>query len=64
VASRKSVWRATFTARVDALTEAAIADGATSFAALLHGLPAVYPTELLASLDRLAARAVIDPTFC
>jgi hypothetical protein len=63
VASRKLVWHATFTVWVDALTEAAIADGATSFAALLHDLPAVYPTELLASLDRLAARAVIDPIF-
>jgi hypothetical protein len=62
MASRESVSQAAYTARVDALIEAAIQNGATSFVALLHGLPAIYPIELLASLDRLAARAVIDPT--
>lgn len=62
IASRRSLSQATFAARVDGLTEAAIKDGATSFAALLHRLPGVYPTELLASLDRLAGSEAIDPT--
>lgn len=62
-ASHKTVSQAAFAAQIDALTAAAIADGATSFVSLLHVLPAVYPTELLASLDRLAARAVVDPMF-
>jgi hypothetical protein len=60
IASRRSLSRTAFAARVDALTQRAIADGATSFTALLHCLPAVYPTELLASLDRLATGEVIE----
>lgn len=38
-------------------------DGATNFPALLHNLPAVYPTELLASLDRLVASEIISPAL-
>lgn len=60
IASRRSFSQAGFEARVDDLTEAAITDGATSFVALLPRLPGVYPTELLASLNRLAAREAID----
>jgi hypothetical protein len=53
--------QAAFAALVDDLTKAAIMDGATGFAALLHRLPGVYPTVLLASLNRLAAREAINP---
>lgn len=60
IASRRSLSQASFAARVDDLTQAAIRDGATSFAALLHRLPGVYPTEVLASLDRLADSASVD----
>lgn len=52
-----------FTVRVDGLTKAAIKEGATSFAATLHRLPGVYPTELLASLDRLASSKAIGPAM-
>jgi hypothetical protein len=38
-------------------------DGTTSFAALLHRLPGVYPTEVLTSLDRLAGEKAIDRTI-
>lgn len=55
IGSRRSSSQTAFAARVDDLTEAAILAGATSFAALLDRLPGVYPTELLASLDRLAS---------
>ncbi|UUP17872.1 hypothetical protein [Nitratireductor thuwali] len=50
-----------FSARVDELTHAAILDGATDFQALLHRLASVYPTDLLASIDRLARRGLIPP---
>lgn len=60
--SRRSLSQAVFAERVDALTQAAIRDGAASFAALLQSLPGVYPTELLTSLDRLARAKMIDPT--
>lgn len=56
---RRARSRVDFTARIDVLTQAAIGTGATSFAALLRRLPGVYPTELLASLDRLAAGGAI-----
>ena len=59
IQSRRSLSQTTFTAKVDGLICAAISNGATNFATLLHGLPAVYPTELLASLDRLAAGGMI-----
>jgi hypothetical protein len=59
--SQRSLSQATFAAKIDALTQAAIIGGATSFATLLHRLPAVYPTELLASLDRLTASATLGP---
>jgi len=50
-----------FSAKVDVLTHAAILDGATDFQALLHRLACVYPTDLMASLDRLAHRGLIAP---
>lgn len=61
IASRRSLSRAAFAAFVDDLTKAAIIGGTTSFAALLYRLPGVYPTELLASLDRLVCGKSIDP---
>jgi uncharacterized membrane protein affecting hemolysin expression len=61
ITSRRSLSQAAFAARIDNLTKAAIEDGATSFAALLHRLPGVYPTELLVSLDRLTADKMIHP---
>lgn len=59
IGSRRELSGSAFAAKVDALTRAAILEGATTFAALLDRLPAVYPTELLASLDRLSSRGVI-----
>jgi hypothetical protein len=61
ISSRRSLSQVAFTSKVDALILAAIANGVTSFSALLHSLPAVYPTELLASLQRLVARQMITP---
>jgi hypothetical protein len=49
-----------FDARVDAWTAAAVREGAKTFAPLLRRLPGVYPTELLASVDRLVARGALD----
>ncbi|MET3523889.1 hypothetical protein [Mesorhizobium abyssinicae] len=63
IQSRRSLSQIAFEAKVDALICAATSNGATNFAALLHGLPAVYPTELLASLDRLAAGGMINSAF-
>lgn len=59
IAWRRTLSEDAFAAKVDAFTLAAILDGATNFAALLQGLPAVYPMELLASLDRLSAKGVV-----
>ncbi|MBZ9701768.1 MULTISPECIES: hypothetical protein [unclassified Mesorhizobium] len=63
IQSRRSLSQTAFAAKVDALICAAISNGATNFATLLHGLPAVYPTELLASLDRLAAGGMTNSAF-
>jgi SAM-dependent methyltransferase len=63
IASRHSMAHTAFVARVDTLTEVAVSDGAIGFADLLHRLPSVYPTELLASLDRLAERGLIPVAF-
>jgi hypothetical protein len=60
IAGRRFHSQAAFAAKIDALTNAAIAGGASSFSALLHMLPSVYPTELFASLDRLAASGAIS----
>jgi hypothetical protein len=49
-ASRRSLSQATFVDKIDVMTRAAIIDGVTSFETLLRRLPAVYPTEVLASL--------------
>jgi hypothetical protein len=57
---RRSLTQAAFAAQVDGLTLTAVQGGVGSFAALLHQLPGVYPTEVLASLDRLRGRALID----
>ncbi|MCC8935621.1 hypothetical protein H8A99_03695 [Bradyrhizobium sp. Arg68] len=61
IAARRSLSQAVFAARVDDLVKAAIVDGTTSFAALLHRLPGVYPTEALAALDRLLDGKAICP---
>lgn len=63
IAARRSLSQTMFAARVDSLTKAAIMDGAIGFAALLRSLPGVYPTEVLASLDRLAGDKAIDPAL-
>ncbi len=60
IVPRRCLSRAAFAARIDDLTRAAVMDGVTGFAALLHRLPGVYPTELLASLNRLTDRGAID----
>ncbi|WP_316226307.1 hypothetical protein [Bradyrhizobium sp. SZCCHNS3052] len=60
IASRRSLSQASFASRVDIATKAAITDGAISFAALLRGLPGVYPTEVLASVERLVGDEAID----
>lgn len=60
IPSRRTLSEGAFAARVDAFTLAAVLDGDASFAALLQRLPAVYPTELLASLDRLSTRGMIS----
>jgi hypothetical protein len=59
IVSRRSLSQATFVDKIDVMTRAAIIDGVTSFETLLRRLPAVYPTEVLASLDRLASRGTI-----
>lgn len=60
IASRRSLTKAAFETQVDGWTETAIGNGATSFSTLLHRLPGVYPTELLASLNRLAGSERLD----
>ena len=59
ITSRHTLLENAFEAKVDGLTHAALLEGAASFAALLHRLPAVYPTELLAALDRLSSRGMV-----
>jgi hypothetical protein len=59
ITSRRSLSQATFVDKIDVMTRAAIIDGVTSFETLLRRLPAVYPMEVLASLDRLASRGTI-----
>lgn len=61
--SARALSQNAFAVRVDSLTRAAISNGMTSFSELLHYLPGVYPTEVLASLDRLAALKVIEPAL-
>jgi hypothetical protein len=55
--------RATYEDKVDTLARAAIAAGEISFSGLLKMLPSVYPTELLAAVGRLSARALIPVEF-
>lgn len=59
--SRRSASLAAFRARVDAWVAAVFAEGLVDYGSILRRLPGVYPTEFLASLDRLAAAAVIGP---
>lgn len=61
--SSRTLSHADFDVRVDAWTTAAMREGAKSYAALLRRLPGVYPTELLASIDRLVAQGSLDATF-
>lgn len=61
--SRRSASQAAFQVRVDAWIAEAVADGINDYAGLLRRLPGVYPTELLASLERLAAAGSISPVL-
>lgn len=61
IASRRSVSQAAFNAKVDTWIADAVAAGIVDYKALLGRLPGVYPTELLASLDRLAAAGAVEP---
>jgi hypothetical protein len=63
IASRRSASLAAFNVRVDAWIADALADGIADCGSILRRLPGVYPTELLASLDRLALAGLIDPAF-
>ncbi len=54
-----SISAVTFSASIDAMTQAALAGGTASFSALMFRLPAIYPTEVLSSLDRLARTGTI-----
>lgn len=58
--SRHTLSDTDFDGRVDAWTAAAMREGAKSFEALLRRLPGVYPTDLLASVDRLVAQGALD----
>lgn len=60
--SHRTLSHADFDLRVDAWTAAAMREGAKNYAALLRSLPGVYPTELLASVDRLVAQGALDAT--
>lgn len=60
MASRRSASQAAFSIKIDAWIGDALADGIVDYAELLHRLPGVYPTEVLASLNRLAAAGAID----
>lgn len=63
IASRRSASQAAFSIKIDTWTAEALADGLSDYAGLLRRLPGVYPTELLASLDRLAAAGAINPAL-
>ena len=52
--------RVVFRALIDRSVLAAVGEGVTSLAALLRHLPSVYPTELLASLDRLGGCGAVN----
>jgi hypothetical protein len=54
--SHKAFWE-----WVDSLMKAVLNDSVVGFATLLERLPGVYPTEIIASLRRLASQKVIDP---
>lgn len=51
---------AVFARSIDALVLAAVDTGAVGFTNLLRHLPSVYPTDALASLDRLASRGAVS----
>lgn len=63
IASRRTASQAAFRIKVETWIVEALADGVADYAGLLRRMPGVYPTELLASLDRLAATRVIDPAL-
>lgn len=63
IASRRAASEAAFSTKVDTWIITAVADGVVRYAELLRRLPGVYPTELLASLKRLAATGAIDPVL-
>lgn len=59
----KAEEKAEFRAFIDQAVLAATTAGTITFRALLCHLPSVYPTELLASLGRLAESGAIDPAL-
>lgn len=63
VAPRRVLSQVEFAARIDGMTLAAIKADAADFWALLRRLPGVYPTELLASLDRLVTGGSVEPAL-
>lgn len=63
MASRRSASQAAFSIKVDTWIGELLNEGVVDYAKLLRRLPGVYPTELLASLDRLAATGLISSTL-
>jgi hypothetical protein len=63
IVSRRTASHAAFSSKVETWIADALADGIADYTGLLRRLPGVYPTELLASLHRLAASGAIDPAF-
>lgn len=63
IASHHSTSRAAFNVKVDTWIAEALADGIVDYDRLLRRLPGVHPTELLVSLDRLAATGSINPAI-
>jgi hypothetical protein len=63
IVSRRTASHAVFSSKVETWITDALADGIADYTGLLRRLPGVYPTELLASLERLAASRAIDPAL-
>ncbi|MDQ4421900.1 hypothetical protein OOT33_15875 [Sphingobium sp. DEHP117] len=63
IVSRRTASHAFFSSKVETWITDAVADGIADYTGLLRRLPGVYPTELLASLERLAASRAIDPAL-
>lgn len=59
--SAEGMTESIFDARVDAWVADAVRDEAHSFAQVLRELPGVYPTAVLAALDRAVAKGAVRP---